>query len=238
MKSISRPLVIHEAKGKGQALGENLYKMLERDLPPWAEPKLREGFSGEEDAAGMLTSAAPKEWRGIIAVAAYLLDVPNPGFRRIMSNVWDLNHGWLRHAVAWHLPRDGRGGLHHIRRMFKRAEFSIPFEGEVTIYRGHPVREQAHKGMSWTTDRDCACWFAVRSANAEASPVVLAAKVTASELIYWSDERSEREVIPARPPKFHVESDLADLRAGYERRKTESEISRSKILAKYGRATL
>ncbi len=138
--------------------GEKLYEMLERHLPPGAAPRLSKGFSGDPEAAFSLVVATPNDQRGIIAVAAYLLEVPNPGFREIVRSVWQQDHVHMRPA-AFYLPRDGRGGLHHIRRMFKRGSFPVPFTEEVTIYRGHPIRDQAYKGLSWTTDRDCACWY-------------------------------------------------------------------------------
>lgn len=89
--------------------------------------------------------------------------------------------------------------------MIAAAEFDRPLRGSQTVYRGtaNVTPEQAAQGLSWTTSREIACWFAYRFS--ETTPVVLTADVPVSEVIYWSDERSEREVILRSPPPVRLD---------------------------------
>jgi hypothetical protein len=50
--------------------------------------------------------------------------------------------------------------------------------------------------VSWTTNRDVACWFAYRYRQDQ--PIVLHAQVDASEVVYYEDNRYEQEVILRR----------------------------------------
>ena len=85
--------------------------------------------------------------------------------------------------------------------MIAEAKFVVPFSGETTIYRGTYNIEAAKavKGLSWTTSWEVACWFAHWKTSER--PLVLKATVPATEIIYWCDERQEKEVIlRAAPP--------------------------------------
>jgi hypothetical protein len=81
------------------------------------------------------------------------------------------------------------------------------FEGPVTIFRGVSgigLRARA-PGLSWTTSRDVACWYAHRYPFLQGAPLVLTAQVDGSELIYYENNRFEQEAIPARIPRALVD---------------------------------
>src|SRR5258706_1784430 len=61
-------------------------------------------------AAGNLVFAAPNDWRGLIALCAYWIGLPNPAYREIIDSVWNHDHH--------HLLKAARGGAPMVRRMF------------------------------------------------------------------------------------------------------------------------
>jgi hypothetical protein len=179
--------------------GLDLRDQLWDALPPYAEEFMAPTFEEHDpEAAASLVFAAPNEYRGWIALCAYWIGLPNPAYRVIMDDVWNHDHDHLR--VAAH------GGSPQLRRMFNAAEFPVPLDGPVTIYRGthgiDPVT--ASRGLAWTTSYEVACWFAHRFAFGEA-PLVLKATVDAGDIIYYSNKRDEREVITQRPPPFAID---------------------------------
>lgn len=202
------------------------------ELPPFAKPFMEATFSGHDpEAARHLVSAAPNEWRGQIALCAYWIGLPNPAYREIMDSVWIHDHWQLRSAVA-------RGGLPQIRRMMASAEFPVPLMGDVTIYRGAadvapPV---AVKGLSWTTSREVACWFAFHwISRTDANRFVLTATVRASDMIYWSNNRDEHEVLLRKPPSLRIDdnpgewNELADRFAKRRRSSIEKMIGQRSV---------
>jgi hypothetical protein len=193
------------------------------ELPPYAEECMDATFNDHDpEAAADLVTAAPNEWRGLIALCAYWIGLPNPAYREIMDRVWIHDH--------WRLRKAARGGAPQIRRMMASAEFPIPLKGDVTIYRGAAdiTPAAAVKGLSWTTSREVACWFAYHwVSRASSDRLVLTANVSASDIIYWSNDRDEHEVLLRRPPSLRIDdnpeewNELADRFA--ERRRLERE---------------
>src|ERR1700759_5758412 len=88
--------------------------------------------------------------------------------------------------------------------MIAAAKFLVPFSGAITIYRGTSKIDAAKavKGLSWTTSYEVACRFA-RCFSFE-RPIVLKAVVAATEIIYWSDDREEKEVILRAAPSLLI----------------------------------
>lgn len=170
-------------------------------LPSYAERFMDATFNGHDpEAASSLVSAAPNEWRGLIALCAYWIGLPNPAYREIVGNVRIHDH--------WRLKKAARGGAPHVRRMMAAAEFPIPMSGPVTVYRGvfNLDPAMAVKGLAWTTSHEVACWFACKWISQPGSdPLVLKATVDASDLIYWSNDREEHEVILRRVPPIEVD---------------------------------
>src|SRR5690349_11894193 len=81
-------------------MGSALIDLLADKLPSYALEHLGSGLTGDVDAGGALVFAAPNELRGMIAIAAYLSGVPNPGYQTIVNDVWNHDHLYLMYAAA------------------------------------------------------------------------------------------------------------------------------------------
>jgi hypothetical protein len=178
--------------------GMFLRAWLEVKLPSYAKRYFERAFGGDESAAFGICVAAPNEWRGLIALAAYHSGVPNPGYRTIIRAVWNHDHA--------HLIKAAEHDRRLIRRMIKAAEFDHPFSGPLTIFRGASgiTARTAAKGLSWTFSRETACFFACRF-RAPLEPIVLKTEIDASDIILWDDSRNEKEVILRRDIPAQVE---------------------------------
>ncbi len=149
----------------------------------------------------------------MLAVGMWRAKVPVPAFRAYFSSVWDHDHRWVIDAAQ------NRRTLGY---MFRYAAFPLPDElpDVVTVWRGTsylPIKE-ARTGYSWTTDRDMACWFAMRFAEHNGSPLVLTADVAKSDIALFHNERSESEAVLIRPPAARIDGDVSDWDACYQRK--------------------
>jgi hypothetical protein len=163
---------------------------LESSLPKSALSYLRDGlFSGETEPAAWLVFYTPRLFRGLLVLAAYYLGTPNPGYGRILRDVWSMDSASLLTDAGWDIRR--------LRAVFRAGRLQAPFDGTQTIYRGVAGVDfkTACRGLSWTTSRDIACWFALRGSYGEREPIVVTAQVDASDIIYFDDERNESEVL-------------------------------------------
>jgi hypothetical protein len=172
---------------------------LERMLPSDAKCYLDSAFAGDEGDAFKICGAAPNEYRGWIALAAYHLAVPNPGYRTIIRNVWNHDHQFFLAATG----HDRR----LIRRMMKAGEFEHPWSGSIVVFRGTAGMSlaKASKGLSWTLSRETACFFGFRfvvqgadDPRLAGNPLVLKADVHASDIVFWDDSLEEQEIVLRR----------------------------------------
>ncbi len=164
--------------------GELLRTKLQRLLPPYASCYLEGAFAGDEQQAFEICVAAPNEYRGLIAEAAYFLGVPNPGYQTIIRNVWEHDHKWL----MWQVENNRV----LVRRMMETGKFEHPFSGPITVFRGAwgVSVKKASKGLSWTVSREAACLFSLAWLHAPKA-VVLKATVHSSEIVFWRPAESE-----------------------------------------------
>jgi hypothetical protein len=177
---------------------DDLLHQIWDDLPPYAECYMEPTFTHHDvEAAAHLVSAAPNRFRGLIALCAYWIGLPNPAYREIVDNVWNHDHRHLIDAAT-------RGGA-QVRRMFAVAKFPVPFSEPVTVYRGSDILEsrKAVRGLAWTTSHEVACWFAYRYSRER--PLVLKATVLPTDVIYWNNELGESEVILRRVPPLMLD---------------------------------
>jgi hypothetical protein len=139
-------------------------------------------FAGDESAALGICVAAPNEYRGLIALAAYYTGVQNPAYREIIGAVCNHDHAQLMGAAE----HDRR----LIRQMVKAAKFDHPFSGPLTIFRGASgvTAKRASKGLSWTLSRETACFFAYRFVDPP-KPIVLKTTINASDIILWGTRK-------------------------------------------------
>ncbi len=162
-------------------------------LPDCDRPLLDQAFAGDALAARRLMIVAPFRTRGHIACLAYQLKTPNPAYREILQAAWTPK---TRHLIVdfWPSPM--------IRRMFVRADFSVPvFPSSLTVFRsacGVPVRKAA-AGLIWTLS------FEQAAQQGGCRPAkILRATVDASDVIYWGNSSGEQEVISRQPLKSIV----------------------------------
>lgn len=163
---------------------ETVIDDLRASLPKYSVCHLDDALRGDPDAAARLVVSAPNSRRGRIALAAYWAGLPNPAYRRLLGMAWEHDHA---HVIAASETRA------RLVRMFRAAHFDHPFAEPLKVYRGGcGERRLVAAGFSWTVDRDVACWFAQRIG---VPPVVVSAQVQPANVIYWSNERNESEVV-------------------------------------------
>lgn len=160
-------------------------------VPSWGAEFIEGALAGDPDAADSLICACHNSARGEVVSCLYRAKLSRDAFRRALSAAWDhdcdetiLAAGSRRRLMAW----------------FAYAAFPLPanLPETVTIWRGvhGQTKVAAAMGLSWTLRRDVAAWFAMRFASDARAPLVIRRTVTRESLVYWSDERSEAEVIP------------------------------------------
>jgi hypothetical protein len=146
-------------------------------------------------------------------VAMWRVRAPRDAFRAFLKSVWEHDHLLLLRAA-----RTRR----RLVSIFRYAGFPVPhyFPNVVTLWRGTSNLSfaKARRGYSWTTDRDTACWFAMRHPMSGGSPLVLSVAVPKNDIALFHDERSEREVLLLKPPlTARIDGDAQDWARGYAR---------------------
>lgn len=219
-------------KSRNAIAADGLMHELWEELSPHVLPHFEAAFFDHvPGAAERLIGAAPNEWRGEIALYAYWIGLANPLYRELIHRVWVHDHGRLN-GIA-------RGGASLIRRMLSDAEFPVPLSGMVTVYRGtvNVSADRAVRGLSWTTSKEVACWFACRG---KGTGLVLSATVEASDIIFWSNDRDENEVVLRKPPAIKIDDEPEHWRAladGLEARRSAARhaaLASISLKSKYG----
>ncbi len=152
------------------------------------EPAL---VDGDVEAAHGLYCAVKSRDRGDLALALWRARMPVPAFRTVLAAAWDHEHRELINAArCWRVP---------LRELFRYAAFEIPAGTPeiVTVWRGTSALclAEARRGYSWTTNRDVACWFAMRFVERNGQPLVLRADVHRLGVALFHDGRGEHEVV-------------------------------------------
>lgn len=167
-----------------------LQQDLERYVEPWSVKYVAPAIAGDVEAAFSLYVSLRNEKRGEVAVAFWRAKVPVPAFAELLGAVWGHDHGFLMAAAKT------RSRLHS---MFRYANYQIPEElpATVQVWRGTSgiTANQASKGLSWSTDRDTACWFAMRFAANFGQPLVLSAVIERNSILFYDQGRGEGEVV-------------------------------------------
>jgi hypothetical protein len=169
-----------------------LEERLRAALPDVAVEALNEALAGREPFGCVVT--APNAFRGAIAILFYhrlragLCSAAD--FREVLCSAWDHAHRYVKEAA---------GNRRRLQAMFLAACCPLP-EGlpeQVQIWRGTGAQTmaEARRGISWTLSRPVACWFAMRFEERHDKPLVLAATVPRSALLYVSNKRQEQEVL-------------------------------------------
>lgn len=150
--------------------------------------------------------AAPNEWCGWVARFFHLRFVEGRGPRRqhraALVEAWSHDHAAVGAAA---------GNRAALRRMFMDAGSEAPVRlgDPVVLWRGFSVDDPLlHRGVSWTTDKRTAAWFA--NWPRPVSPVVLRCVVPRRAILHWSDERGEREAVCFETDGATVDGDPAE----------------------------
>ena len=182
------------------AIAAHKYQLeLEPNLAPdaLAVDHFRLALEGKDGAGGDLVAAAPRDLRGIVAVWLYHRfragEAPQACFRDALEDAWSLNYALVRSAV---------GNRRALRSMFEAAGFppsQLNPDDVIDIWRGTGgiSLQKARLGVSWSTHRDAACWFAtVFCKTPKYKPLVIKTTVRARDVI-WLDygAMGEDEVI-------------------------------------------
>lgn len=188
-------------------------RQLKEHCQPFEWRHAASAFDGDVDAAMSLCVALRNELRGVVAVAMWDTRVSRPAYRAFLGSAWDHDHREVETAA-----QDRRT----LACMFRYAAFELPAElpDVVTVWRGtsYISIEDAQNGYSWTTDRDVACWFAMRFAESNGSPLVLTADIAKRDIAFFTNERSESEVVLMRPPVSRIDGNASDWSDGYQRK--------------------
>ena len=185
----------------------SLISQLQDRLPDYAAEKLAAAISpgATPDDALSLVAACPNTFRGWVAVLFYLMrdDLAFKTCREGFATAWRHDH----QSVI-----DAAGNSSRMRAMFRHCGTPPQSEvrGEIRVWRGaHGVdATTAARGISWTLDRDVACWFAGQ--HSHRAPIVVAADIDAAEIVHFDDGRDEREVVLGKCPAWFVDGCSAD----------------------------
>ena len=111
----------------------------------------------------------------------------------------------LLHAFSSTRTNNYRYPLAQLRRLFGLADRArlraagdpLPGPGPFTLYRGISGTGRARRirGLSWTSDKDEACWFATRPLCSYDSPAVFRGEFGAEAVLAYLDDRDEREFV-------------------------------------------
>ena len=191
-----------------------LYEWQKKELfEPHEWQYMEAAFNGDVEATGMLTVSLSNDKRGAVAVAMWRAKVKRDAFREYFSSVWEHDHRYVIDAAQTRRT---------LGYMFRYAAFPIPAElpDVVRLWRGTSklTIAKAREGYSWTTDRDTACWFAMRFADTNGAPLVLTAEVAKSDIALFTNAREESEALLIRPPAaVKIDGDATDWQDGYDR---------------------
>lgn len=170
------------------------------------EATVDQAMAGDLDAVGWMYCYAEEPIRAEMMVLMWALGAPVEVQREMLMRVWDHEHhhlkGWLR--------------LADVKAMFTRAAFPLPdgVPETLTVYRGGfgTTKRMLATGFSWTTDRDTACFFAMRyqGYNDWHTPMLLKATIRRDEIKLMEPDHRESEVVIFGARGSVVDGDVAD----------------------------
>jgi len=177
---------------------------IEAYVDPWARQYVAPALAGDIDAASALSVALSNAKRGHVVVAFWRAGAPREAFRTLLGAVWNHDHAELIAAAATR---------RRLRSLFRYAQFDMSHLPDVVqVWRGAAglgVTGTA-RGYAWTTERDVACWFAMRRVEHFGDPVVLTAYISREAVAFYTNERHEKEVVVFDPPVSFIDGNADD----------------------------
>jgi len=191
------PLGVEEHTGEAD---HGLMQALLPHVSSYGTEYLEAACAGDSQAALSLSVSCDKPQRGYVAAIYCDCDaVPGTARRTMLSLVWETAWGALLNACDDLLISD--------HELFWRLQFPIPayIPEHVSVYRGiclapGETLNDRDLGLSWTLSRDTAIWFSRRGAE-NATHVLASAQVNRDDIMYYSDDRREQEVLLYVPPE-------------------------------------
>jgi hypothetical protein len=194
-----------------------LQKVIEEELSPDAMEDFIRVLNGEGGVR--LVRLSPDALRGLVAFWLYYRFragiTEQSVFREVLDAAWNHNHPMVRRAV-----NDRRV----LRSMFRDAGFPSPtgMPANTEIWRGTSgiSLRKARRGISWTTKRGVACWFATcfwAARHNKPLPLVIRATVATADLIFPSNERNEFETIYFEGHAAEIDGNEEDWRSAGRR---------------------
>ena len=186
---------------------------LRKLTPPRAEEDLTRVLAGDADWVDSLLFKASNKDREKIAHAIWRLGVGTDVLRATIEAAWRHDHRFCLAAFGWDMMK-----------AFRDAEFPTDHLPEqLTIWRGVSWPKvngpEEDTGLSWTLNRDIACWFALRLPNDQNEPFVIRRVVDRASVLAHITSRDEDEIIvePIDMETWEVDGDLKDWQAASDR---------------------
>jgi DNA-binding CsgD family transcriptional regulator/ADP-ribose pyrophosphatase YjhB (NUDIX family)/predicted ABC-type ATPase len=112
-----------------------------------------------------------------------------------LSSIWVDSESIGMEAERWKgLLQSNRGSRESFMNADEREEFATLPE-RFTVYRGYSRGDNEELGMSWSTDRNVAEWFARRFSNDRRDIIVEELEVSKDEVFAYITRRGEAEII-------------------------------------------
>jgi hypothetical protein len=174
---------------------------------PWVDfHNLDRMSNGDTDAAESFIFHLPNPDRG--RLVAWVFTVP--GYSQaikqtVLATAWEHDHLHVAQAA---------GSMRRLLSWFKKARFPKSHLPErFPVWRGTSYQSltDARKGLSWSVDKDTACWFALRRVPEakKSTALVLRRDITRDEVLFHREERQENEIVLA-PGGGVVDGDLTE----------------------------
>lgn len=113
---------------------------------------------------------------------------------RVVGSVWTDSENIYQQFAAWkRLWASSLAGRDALMDEEEREVLAAMPE-VLTVYRGFKIKK-SERGLSWTTDRDKAVWFARWLRYPHQSSFVAQANVTKKDVLAYFDGRNEKEVV-------------------------------------------
>lgn len=172
----------------------------------------RDGLKGAleaPDVDGVALDPLPDLDQPAVVLAAYAAELPAEVLRPLLLDAWAQRYELLLNCAFEYRPV-GTSVTDLMAAMFSRVrdESTLSHLPEtVQVWRGAYAlsASAASDGISWTTNRDIACWFAYRSMSRGhgvkgSRMLVVTAHVPRTQIAMFIDDRSEAEAVMPCPP--------------------------------------
>jgi hypothetical protein len=113
---------------------------------------------------------------------------------RVVGSVWTDSENIYQHFAVWKRLWASSFNGRDVLMDEEEKEVLEAMPQVLTVYRGFKIKK-SERGLSWTTDRDTAVWFARRFRASHQSSFVAQANVAKKDVLAYFDGRNEKEVV-------------------------------------------